>query len=149
MQVVEAHRLTLAPREEIQRFFDCLLLHARMISPIVHRELIVRLQCCLLFESARGTTRHALLRAFIWSVPSSCSVGDCLRQRYNMLCRLSGGGAIIVTWPTEVARCCFVFTNNVDTSCHARGPHTHQDAQLKRRLHVELGTNKLAKEPCP
>ena len=65
MQVVKVNTLTLAPCKEIQRFFGCLLLHARMKSPIVHRELIVHLQCCLLFESAQGTDRHGLLRAFI------------------------------------------------------------------------------------
>ena len=149
MQVVEAHRLTLAPREEIQRFFSCLILHARMISPIVHREHRFAFSAVYCLNQHEGPPGTLFFVSLFWSVPSSCSVGDCLRQRYNMLCRLSGGGAIIVTWPTEVARCCFVFTNNVDTSCHARGPHTHQDAQLKRRLHVELGTNKLVKEPCP
>ena len=146
MQVVKAHRLTLAPREEIQRFFSCLILHARMISPIVHREhrfAFSAVYCLNQHEGPPGT---------LFFVPS---FGRCPLLVVSAIAFVNAttccAGYLVVALSSShrLLGVDLFITNNIDASFYARGPHTHQDAQLKRRLHVELGTNKLVKEPWP
>ena len=144
VQVVEAHRLTLAPREEIQRLFCCCTLRWSVWLCIANSSFAFSAVYCLnqhegppgtlFFVPSFGRCPLLVVSAIAFVNATTCCAGY-LVVALSSSHRLLGVDLFI--------------TNNIDASFYARGPHTHQDAQLKRRLHVELGTNKLVKEPCP
>ena len=120
-----------------------------MISPIVHREhrfAFSAVYCLnqhegppgtLFFVSLFGRCPPLVVSTIAVVNATTCCAGYLVAALSSSHGQLRLLGVVLFS------------EKNVDTSCHARGLHTHQDAQLKRRLHVELGTNKLAKEPCP